>query len=82
MFKEELKRLRLGAFFTQKELCLRAGIPLGTYKSWECGLQYPTPRNWKRYLGFMETTNVSFDLYAIKKMYVDRSKKNANNTAD
>lgn len=75
MFKEELRRLRLGAFFTQKELCLRSGIPLGTYKSWECGLQYPTPRNWKKYVSFMETTNVSFELYLIKKMYVERKDK-------
>lgn len=75
MFKEELKRLRRCAFFTQKELCARAGIPLGTYKSWECGLQYPTPRNWKKYMDFMETTNVNIELYLIRKMYTERTSK-------
>lgn len=75
MFKEELKRLRRCAFFTQKELCMRAEIPLGTYKSWECGLQYPTPRNWKKYIDFMETTNTKLELYKIKKMYTERTAK-------
>jgi transcriptional regulator with XRE-family HTH domain len=75
MFKEELKRLRLSAFYTQKELCTRAGIPLGTYKSWECGLQYPTPRNWKKYIEFMETTIVRIELYTVKKMYTERTDK-------
>lgn len=77
MFKEELKRLRLSAYFTQSELCKRAEIPLGTYKSWELGLQYPTPRNWKKYVDFMERTNVGFELAKIKKLYTDRSDKNA-----
>ena len=72
MFKEELKRLRLGAYFTQKELCSRSDIPLGTYKSWECGLQYPTPKNWKKYIDFMEGTNMSFELHKIKKLYTER----------
>lgn len=73
-FKEELKRLRLCAYFTQKELCTRADIPLGTYKSWELGLQYPTPRNWKKYVELMETTNVSVQLPHIKALYSERGK--------
>lgn len=72
MFRDELKRLRRGAFFTQRELCVRSGIPLGTYKSWECGLQYPSPSSWKKYIEFMETTNVHFELHKIKKLYVER----------
>ena len=74
MFKEELKRLRRGAYFTQKELCAKANIPLGTYKSWECGLQFPTPTNWKKYIDFMEQTNMNFELYKIKKFYTERTK--------
>ena len=54
---------------------MRAEIPLGTYKSWECGLQYPTPRNWKKYIDFMETTNTKLELYKIKKMYTERTAK-------
>lgn len=77
MFKDELRRLRLSAYFTQAELCKRAEISLGTYKSWELGLQYPTPRNWKKYVDFMESTNVGFELAKIKKLYTDRSGKNA-----
>ena len=73
-FKEELKRLRLCAYFTQKELSARAEIPLGTYKSWELGLQYPTPRNWKKYIELMETTNVSLQLSHIRTLYSERSK--------
>lgn len=76
MFKEELRRLRLSAYFTQAELCKRAEIPLGTYKSWELGLQYPTPRNWKKYVDFMERTVVGVDLNEVKKLYTDRSEKN------
>ena len=74
MFKEELKRLRRGAYFTQKELCLRAGIPLGTYKSWECGLQFPTPANWKKYIDFMEQTAMGLELYKVKRFYTERTK--------
>lgn len=74
MFKEELKRLRRGAYFTQRELCSRANIPLGTYKSWECGLQFPTPTNWKKYIDFMEKTNMKFDLCKIQKYYTERLK--------
>jgi transcriptional regulator with XRE-family HTH domain len=77
MFKEELKRLRLSAYFTQAELCTRAEIPLGTYKSWELGLQYPTPRNWKKYIDFMECTNVGIELAKIKKLYTERGGKSA-----
>lgn len=77
MFKDELKRLRLTAYFTQAELCKRANIPLGTYKSWELGLQYPTPRNWKIYIEFMETTNVKLELSKVKELYTERSGKNA-----
>ena len=77
MFKDELKRLRLSAYFTQAELCKRAEIPLGTYKSWELGLQYPTPRNWKKYIDFMERTSVGLELAKVKNLYTDRSGKNA-----
>ena len=74
-FVGELKRLRYSAYMTQGELCRRSGIPLGTYKSWELGLQYPTPRNWKKYIDFMESTNVGFALVRIKKLYTVRSGK-------
>lgn len=74
MFKSELKRLRYGAYFTQAELCRRAEIPLGTYKSWECGLQYPTPTNWKKYIDFMSTTSVQYELSAIQTLYRERKK--------
>lgn len=76
-FKQEIKRLRLSAFYTQKELCTRADIPLGTYKGWELGLQYPTPSNWKKYIEFMAKTNVSDQLALVKKLYTERSGKNA-----
>ena len=80
MFKDELKRLRLSAFFTQKELCLRSKIPLGTYKSWELGLQYPTPRNWKLYIEFISKALPNWELTEIKKLYTERSGNNARTT--
>ena len=82
MFRDELRRIRLLAFFTQKELCLRSGIPLGTYKSWELGLQYPTPRNWKTYIEFMDKLLPSWQLSEVKRMYTERSGNNARATAD
>lgn len=69
MFKSELKRLRHLAFFTQKELCLRSGVPLGTYKSWEVGLQLPSHLNWQKYINFMQTTNAKYELKNVKELY-------------
>lgn len=82
MFKDELKRIRLLAFFTQKELCVRSGIPLGTYKSWELGLQYPAPRNWKVYIEFMKQMLSSSQLSEIQRLYVERSGEHARATTD
>lgn len=69
-FSRELKRLRYGIYLTQAEFCKRAGIPLGTYKAWECGTQFPAPANWKKYIAFMDERSGGTTTATIKAMYL------------
>ena len=69
-FSRELKRLRYSVYLTQTEFCRRAEIPLSTYKAWECGTQFPTPANWKKYIAFMDERSGLVATKNIKAIYI------------
>ena len=69
MFGIVLKQIRLSIFLTQKLLCEKANIPLGTYKNWELGRQLPDPNSWKKLLQFLKSTGTT-KYIDLEKIYL------------
>lgn len=69
-FTTELRRIRYSLYMTQSEFCRRSNIPLGTYKAWECGTQFPAPGNWKIYIDFVAGLRGAEPLEKIKSIYI------------
>ena len=70
LMKDEFRAIRRGLFLTQKELSLRSGIALGTYKSWELGLQQPSFENFQKYIEFLKTTPLAFKESTLNQLFV------------
>lgn len=69
LLKDEFRAIRRGLFLTQKELSLRSGIPLGTYKSWELGLQRPNFENFQKYIQFLDSTSLAYCSGKLQQLF-------------